>query len=124
MKDLWILDEAVAIPNEVWETIMVNENPKRNIKTIFVDIELPEGYALSRYKFYKEKHMKQIEVKSSNLKSIGYDAETKTLVVVFKNGASYSYEEVSAKNFCLLLFSESIGKFFNKVIKPHKFTKL
>ena len=34
------------------------------------------------------------EIDSSNLKTTEYDTDTKTLVVEFKNGSKYEYEEL------------------------------
>ncbi len=64
--------------------------------------------------------MKAIE-KSSNLAAADYCAETSTLIVEFKNGTQYKYENVPAavyeefeKTFD---GSQSAGKFFNVQIK-------
>lgn len=57
------------------------------------------------------------EVKSSNLKKVGYDSERTVLGVVFKSGSEYHYEGVSEDQFQDLLGAESVGKHFNANIK-------
>jgi hypothetical protein len=60
--------------------------------------------------------MKRINVNSSSIKSIGYDL-TNTLEIEFSRGAIYQYKKVSAGEVCDLIFSESIGKYFDQNIK-------
>jgi hypothetical protein len=57
------------------------------------------------------------DVKSSNLKKVGYDQERSVLGVVFKSGAEYHYEGVTEGQFQELLTAESVGKHFNTTIK-------
>jgi hypothetical protein len=65
------------------------------------------------------------EIESSNLKSTEYDTESKKLVVEFKNGLKYEYEEVPHNVFAQLRLSESQGKFFNTSIsKTYKYKKI
>ena len=60
-------------------------------------------------------------VTSSQITSIGYDATTKTLAVLFKGGTSpYHYANVPASLFVDMIVAESIGSFFYKNIKPFK----
>ena len=68
--------------------------------------------------------MKKYEIESSNIKDAAYDVETKTLVVTFNSGASYSYEDVEPDSVCRLLFSDSAGNAFPDSIKKHKCTQL
>jgi hypothetical protein len=63
--------------------------------------------------------MELIPVESSNLDRVGYDTDTKTLRVLFKNGRTYDYTGVPAVMFGQLLAAESVGKFLNGSIKPH-----
>ena len=58
-------------------------------------------------------------VKSSNIAAIGYDEPTKTLVVLFHNGRSYSYESVEKDVYFELYNADSVGSHFAKNIKPH-----
>jgi KTSC domain len=62
--------------------------------------------------------MKRTPVDSTNLKSVGYDADSKTLEVEFDQGRVYRYFGVSvALHEQLMKATESHGKFFNKYIK-------
>lgn len=65
------------------------------------------------------------EVQSSNLVRTEYDTETKKLVVEFKNGMKYEYDEVPHQVYTQFRISESQGKFFNgKISKVFKYKKL
>ena len=65
------------------------------------------------------------EIESSNLKTTEYDSETKKLVVEFKNGIKYEYDEVPHNIYAQFRLSESQGKFFNTSIsKTYKYKKL
>lgn len=56
-------------------------------------------------------------VKSSNLTAVGYNAEEKTLVVLFHSGQTYGYSPVSLDTYNELLTAESVGKYLNQNIK-------
>jgi hypothetical protein len=65
------------------------------------------------------------EIDSSNLKKTEYDTESKKLVVEFKNGIKYEYDDVPHNIFAQLRLSDSQGKFFNTSIsKTYKYKKL
>ena len=57
------------------------------------------------------------EVESSNIKSIGYETETKILKVEYLSGLKYEYSDVPANIFDDFLDSVSKGKYMNQVIK-------
>ena len=59
-------------------------------------------------------------VSSSNLASVGYDPDTKTLAVQFKSGAVGHYSGVSAKEHAALIAAPSVGGYFAAHIRPHK----
>jgi hypothetical protein len=61
--------------------------------------------------------MDREQVKSSNIKSVGYDPEQKILEIEFKSGAVYQYEEVPEDVFQEMLVAESVGKYFNTQVK-------
>lgn len=62
---------------------------------------------------------------SSQVKSHGYDAATKTLAVEFKSGGIYHYHDVPAKTYDDMKAAKSVGKFIGASLKgAHKFTKL
>lgn len=59
------------------------------------------------------------KVNSSNVDEIGYNAETKTLSVRFKNGGLYHYHLVEPEKYEALKNADSIGSHLHKHIKPH-----
>jgi hypothetical protein len=61
--------------------------------------------------------MNRVQVQSSNLKSVGYDADTKTLEVEFHDGSLYQYYSVPAVVHRDLLNASSIGQYFSYFIK-------
>lgn len=56
-------------------------------------------------------------VSSSQISYIGYDEDTNTLYVTFKNGSTFKYEDVPKSKYDKLLNSSSIGSYFIKNIK-------
>ncbi|ACF45367.1 protein of unknown function DUF87 [Prosthecochloris aestuarii DSM 271] len=68
-------------------------------------------------------HQEQVEamerepVTSSNVVSVGYDANKETLEIEFKNGV-YQYYNVPQPIYDQMMMSESVGKFLNVYIKP------
>lgn len=65
------------------------------------------------------------EVDSSNLAKTEYDTETSKLVVEFKNGARYEYDEVPHKVYTQFRMAESQGKYFNlNISKTYKYKKV
>lgn len=64
-------------------------------------------------------------VVSSNISDIGYDAETETLYVTFRNsGLTYSYEKVPAGEYSMLERADSVGGYFANNIKNQYKTAL
>lgn len=63
--------------------------------------------------------MKFNSVESSNLASVGYNAKTKTLGVMFKTTGPYFYLGVPEGIWNKFKASESKGQFFTQTIKPH-----
>jgi hypothetical protein len=55
-------------------------------------------------------------VESSMIAAAGYDAETRTLVVLFNNGKAYQYEDVPPEEFQGLMAAESKGKYMRSQI--------
>ena len=60
--------------------------------------------------------MERTPVESSNVASVGYDEETKTLEVAFKSGSIYQYPGVEPQTHADLMAAESVGKFVNQNI--------
>lgn len=61
--------------------------------------------------------MNRVAVSSSNLASIGYDAESKTLEIEFLNGSIYQYFNVPDSIFSGLISAASHGQYFSAFIK-------
>lgn len=69
-------------------------------------------------------HIALQAVVSSQIAAIGYDADTQTMAIQFKNwkgeiGSTYHYANVSADDFIAFRDAESQGKHFGKHFKPH-----
>ncbi len=57
-----------------------------------------------------------IPVKSSNIVAVGYDVDSKTLAVQFKNG-TYHYPDVKPEVHAALVSADSVGRFFQEHIR-------
>jgi hypothetical protein len=65
------------------------------------------------------------EIDSSNLVKTEYDTETKKMIVEFKNGMKYEYNEVPHLTYTQFRSAKSQGSFFNSQIsKVFKYIKL
>lgn len=56
-------------------------------------------------------------VESSNIVAVGYVAEEEVIVVKFKGGATYAYDDCSQQLFDQLLNAPSAGKFVHANLK-------
>lgn len=61
--------------------------------------------------------MERVQVKSSNIKSIGHCNQTCVAEVEFKNGKVFQYQGVTAEEFNRLANADSVGSNFAKHIK-------
>lgn len=61
--------------------------------------------------------MDRVGVISTNLASVGYDAETRMLEVAFHNGTIYAYFDVPQAVYDKLLSAQSKGQYFNRLIR-------
>ena len=61
--------------------------------------------------------MNRQKVESSQIVSVGYDADTKVLEIEFKGGSVYQYFDVPSERYTEMLTAESVGKYFGKFIK-------
>lgn len=69
--------------------------------------------------------MDRQSVKSSDIRSIGYDIETQTLEIEFHNGGVYQYYDVPENIYHGLMNANSHGSYFHKNIKnTYKYKKL
>lgn len=60
------------------------------------------------------------EVESSNLKSIGYHKDTRTMTVEFHDGGVYKYHPITHSGYLKLIHADSIGSAFHKDIRQNK----
>jgi KTSC domain-containing protein len=56
-------------------------------------------------------------VESSNIAAVGYDAETQTLTVEFRNGSKHAYTSVPPETHHALMLADSKGKYFHTNIR-------
>jgi len=61
--------------------------------------------------------MERIPVSSSNIASVGYDANSSTLEIEFNNGAVYQYFDVNENIYEELIAAESVGGYLASNIK-------
>jgi len=61
--------------------------------------------------------MDRVRVSSSNLASVGYDPDSRTLEVAFLNGGIYQYSNVPAHVHRGLMAASSHGSYFDAYIK-------
>jgi hypothetical protein len=65
---------------------------------------------------------RRFKVKSTNIRSLGYDPLTKAMEVTFhgSDDAVYTYQNISPMMYAELMNAESIGEWFHNQIKAHK----
>jgi len=63
--------------------------------------------------------MHREQVSSSNIKSIGYESNSETLEIEFRDGGIYQYFNVTSNIYEELISASSIGSFFHKYIKEN-----
>ena len=63
--------------------------------------------------------MDRTPVESSNIRSLGYDPDTRLLEVEFKSGTIYHYSGVPAETHRELMAAPSKGVYFGREIKFH-----
>ena len=69
--------------------------------------------------------MEKIPVTSSNVESIGYDEDSSTLQVEFKNGSTYQYFDVPVNIFTGLRDADSVGGYLAANIKgTYRYSKV
>ena len=65
------------------------------------------------------------EIQSSNIIKSEYDTATMKMIVEFKNGIRYEYDQVPLQVYTQFRMSESQGKFFSgKISKGYKYKKI
>lgn len=69
--------------------------------------------------------MNMEHVESSNIETIGYDEDSSTLQVEFKNGGMYQYFDVPENIFEGLRDADSVGGYLASVIKgTYRYSKV
>lgn len=69
--------------------------------------------------------MKMVDLQSSNIAAIGYDPETRKLMVHFKSGGRYMLHDVEPVIYEQFLKAESPGSFYSKNIRGfYEFNRL
>ncbi|NOT84350.1 MAG: KTSC domain-containing protein [Methylococcaceae bacterium] len=61
--------------------------------------------------------MEKVSVTSSNVESIGYDKDSQTLEIEFKNGTTYQYFDVPENVYNELEQADSVGGYLASRIK-------
>jgi hypothetical protein len=61
--------------------------------------------------------MKRVQVSSSNVASVGYDDESRTLEIGFHNGSVYQYFDVPRAVYESLISADSAGSYLHQNIK-------
>ena len=62
--------------------------------------------------------MQHTPVSSSNISSVGYDPDSRTLEVAFHKSGTYAYSDVPQAEYDALMAAPSHGKYFSSNIKP------
>lgn len=57
------------------------------------------------------------DVGSSNVQSVTYHPESRTLGVLFTNGGLYSYDGVEEDVYVSMVHAESVGRYLNQMVK-------
>jgi KTSC domain len=70
--------------------------------------------------------MERQSVESSNLASVGYDAENEILEIEFNHGGVYQYFDVPENIYESLMNADSLGQYFDRNIKKagYEFQKM
>lgn len=63
--------------------------------------------------------MDRVPVKSSNIRSVGYDPKRKVLEIEFKDSGVYDYADVSKRTHTNLVNAASKGKYHHKWIRDN-----
>jgi hypothetical protein len=64
--------------------------------------------------------MKRKPISSTQIKSVGYDLETRTLEIEFHRGSIYQYTPITQEAYESMMKAESPGKFFHANIKDNE----
>jgi hypothetical protein len=77
----------------------------------------PSDAAKSTAEIARPRRAERTPVTSSNLQSVGYDEESRTLTIEFRNGTVYEYADVPSEVHDELMNAESHGRYFHRRIR-------
>lgn len=60
-----------------------------------------------------------VPVISTSLRAVSYDPDRRELEVEFTTGGRYRYQDVAPETYAGLMRAESLGAYFNRVIRGH-----
>lgn len=66
---------------------------------------------------------KTVPVKSSAIKTVSYNPESRILRIEFTQGREYDYPDVPETEFVNLVSAASVGKYYNQHIKSYSVVK-
>ena len=66
---------------------------------------------------------KTVPVKSSAIKTVSYNPESRVLRIEFTQGREYDYPDVPEIEFVNLVGAESVGRYYNQHIKSYSVVK-
>ncbi|MBX9597065.1 MAG: KTSC domain-containing protein [Burkholderiales bacterium] len=71
--------------------------------------------------------VEMIRVSSSNVHSVGYNFDIKSVIVQFLDGSQYEYYNISEKEFLALRDANSVGQYLDQYYKKghcYKYSKI
>lgn len=69
--------------------------------------------------------MDRIPIRSTNIKEVGYDAESGTLEIMFSDGGIYRYFGVPESIYDGLISAASTGQYFHRMIRDrYRFSRV
>jgi len=108
--------EHVKIDVNVFIKKRSKEEPVKEESTESTDPDIQEEKAAFEVDDHNDGFIK---VESSNIDSIGYNKEEKKLLVKFKQGTIYSYEDATEDDFKYITEAMSVGSAFDKFKRLH-----
>ena len=64
--------------------------------------------------------MELVPIQSSHLAYIGYDPDSMTMQIQFKNGSLYTYQNIEPETYNAMMGSGDPGKYFTDIIRPQR----
>lgn len=96
----------------------------RKLEQYIAELESNAGSSAVRKTVNKEQEktrpVLKLDIVSTNLSRAAYNVETERLLVVFKNGSKYLYDDVTLEEFGEFAKADSQGKWFMRNIRDAK----